>query len=497
MRSTLKRLICFSVIFLAMFSLVYAQNSRQTQIYVKLLLSTVERTVEDSVNLKKECEDTKTPLGRNKCRELVRTEAEELVKKKAADSVINSLPNEVVEELKITKDEIRSNIETTIRRDKQDIVEKGCTSKESFCEYDIKVFVEIKISDNLKHRLDNIVRAEQVENSMPEVATKYPEKSPAGVRPYKLISPFSRHEDRYQDLFDSLVKGGMSPDRIYEIFSSARAKETDMTPIDKMSKITLLPSAKRKSDELSIIAKRIKRHIENYTKEYDELERRFEVNREVVAAILFKETSLGKFKNWKHESFTVLNTILGFMELSDKADDRRKIRMGRIISRSQKSLEKLLLYCNEYHISIIDTKFPSSFSGAIGIPQFLPMHMDYVITSDNSVPDLNKMSDAILSAGNILKNKFNWPGSIDFRKLENIDEIIAKYEIYDNHNSNVSFCIAIHLDGYPLRTFTEEFDDIPHVDYIGKFATSLMNYNFSSVYSLDVLQLAFYVHKLR
>ena len=163
---------------------------------------------------------------------------------------------------------------------------------------------------------------------------------------------------------------------------------------------------------------------------------------------------------------------------------------------AQKSLEGLLLYCDNNQIDILDIKFNSSKNGAIGIPQFMPMNMDYVLSSDHTIPDLNKMPDAILSAGNILKNKFNWPGLIDFNKFQDIQKIMEKYKKYDDENNNVSFCMSIDLDMYPLRRFTDYFSNIPNIDYIGNFAASLMNYNFSSYYSLEVLRLAFHAHHI-
>lgn len=310
------------------------------------------------------------------------------------------------------------------------------------------------------------------------------------------ISPFSRHEDRYQNLFQSLVKKGMNPNRIVEIFTSPRAKEVDMTPIEKMSVRVIPPSSKRPISETIQIARTIVTHLNSYENEYDLLERQFRVNREIVAAIMFKETSLGNFKNWKHEAFTVLNSILSYMEIPEGDDQRSIKRIERIISTSQKSLEGLLFYCDKYRIDILTHRFPSSFSGAIGIPQFLPMYMDYAISINNSVPDLSKMADAILSLGNILTNKFNYPGFIEFDKLREIDQIVEKYKEYDVQK-DVSFCVDFHLDGYPLRRFIDDYQNIPYIDYIGKFGRSIMQYNFSSNYVLDVLQLAYYTHKER
>lgn len=338
-------------------------------------------------------------------------------------------------------------------------------------------------------------------DARPDISTKPETHTPGKLakKPlYISISPFSSHEERYQNVFSLLVKGGMKPDRIVEIFSSKRAKETDMTPVEKMSKRVISPPSKRTEKQTYGIAKTIQRHLKKYKTDYDNLEKRYGLNREIAAAILFKETSLGAFKDWRHESFTVLNTMLGFMELPYNAGTRQKKRMERILLTAEKSLAGLLLYCEKYHIDITDKRFPSSFAGALGTPQFLPMYMDYAITTDNTVPDLSKIPDAIFSLGNIMKNRFDWPGLMKLDRLRPIDTIIEKYTIYDKQK-DVSFCMSVHLDGYALRRFIDEdeFSDIPHLDYIGRYAKSLMNYNFSSVYTLDVFQFAYYTHKLR
>lgn len=310
----------------------------------------------------------------------------------------------------------------------------------------------------------------------------------------KVMSPFSKHEDRYQRLFASLEEGGMTPERISAIFSSKRAKEKDMTPVKRMSKRVISPASMRTKKQVRGIVRKIKTHLSRHQSYYDKLEERFGVNRELAAAILFKETYLGEFKNWKHESFTVLNSILSFMELPPNAESRQEIRMGRILSTAEKSLKGLLLYCDKYGIDITEKRFPSSFAGAVGIPQFMPMYMDYVITDRHAVPDLSRMSDAILSLGNLLKHRFNWPGYMALDKLVSIDKIVRKYVTYDKQKG-VSFCMSADLDGYPLRRFVDEFGNIPHLDYIAKYAAVLMDYNYSSNYVLDVMRIAFHTHQ--
>ncbi len=310
-----------------------------------------------------------------------------------------------------------------------------------------------------------------------------------------VTSPFSKHEERYQRLFASLEAKGMTPDELSAIFTSDRAQERDMTPVERMSKKVISPASMRTKKQIRRIAQKTRKHLNRHKSSYDMLEVRFGVNREIAAAILFKETSLGEFKNWKHESFTVLNSMLGFMELPADADHRQSVRMERILSTAERSLAGLLLHCHKYHIDITQKRFPSSFAGAVGIPQFMPMHMNYVITDGKTTPDLSRMSDAILSLGNLMTHKFDWPGPMKMGRLKEIDTIVKKYVDYDTQNKGVSFCMSADLENQPLRRFVDEFGRIPHIGYIAEYAAVLMQYNYSSNYVLDVLRIAFHAHR--
>lgn len=311
-----------------------------------------------------------------------------------------------------------------------------------------------------------------------------------------VIPPFSKHEDRYRKMFASLEAKGMTRDEISVIFSSDRAREKDMTPVERMSEKVTSPSSMRTKKQVRRIAERIRNHLDRHKSSYDMLEKRFGVNREIAAAILFKETDLGEFRNWKHESFTVLNSILSFMELPENAGHRQTARMERILSTTARSLEGLLLYCHKHDIDITKKRFPSSFAGAIGIPQFMPMYMDYVITDGDATPDLSRMADAILSLGNLMKHRFEWPGPMEMDRLADIDAIVKKYVEYDTQNKGVSFCMSADLENYPLRRFVDDFPEIPHIDHVAKYAAVLMRYNYSSAYVLDVMGMAFHAYRL-
>jgi membrane-bound lytic murein transglycosylase B len=314
---------------------------------------------------------------------------------------------------------------------------------------------------------------------------------------YQPIAPFSRHEERYRQLVMALTEHGIAPERIREIFSSAKAKQKDTTAIERLSVKRSGIASLKSQVQLDDISAQINRHIDRNNKSYAALEQRFGVNREIAAAILFKETQLGQFSNWQHDSFVVFNNILSFLEFSSGDSEHQKKRIARLVTIARQSLQALLRYCETNNIDIVKTSFPSSFAGAIGIPQFLPLYLDYAVSAGDTRPDLNKTGDAILSLGNLLQHKFNWPGLMQLERLQSIDEIYRRYVSYDKKTTDASFCMSVDQEGFPLRNFAAENADIAAIDYISRYGSVLMQYNFSSYYVLDVLQLAFQTHRLR
>jgi len=312
------------------------------------------------------------------------------------------------------------------------------------------------------------------------------------------FTPFSKHKERYHSIFKLLKENGnISSEKIIKIFSSKRAKKKDMAPIKRMSKKVITNTRLRSTKQTRQIARKIKKHLKKYKTYYNELEDKYKVNKEIAAALFYKETVLGEFNNWQHESFTVLNTIVGYMELPDKTEPRQRKRIQRVIESSQQSLAELIIYCDQYNIDILKQKFPSSFAGAIGIPQFLPMYLKYAISANNTRPDISNLHDAILSLGNILTTKFDWPGYLDIKQLNNIDEIRRLYKSFDDQYNDASLCMSKDLDDYELLSFYDNHSDIPNIDYVCKYSKCLMKYNFSSSYSLDILQFAFYASNKR
>lgn len=310
-------------------------------------------------------------------------------------------------------------------------------------------------------------------------------------------SPFGRHNDRYYEVYNILAKNGVSKERIKKIFTSSLSKTKDMTPIKFMStrgKVRQLNRAeKRATNKFLKQIPFIRKHLKKYRVLYNRVEKEYGVNREIVAAILMKETSLGRFNAWRHNSFTVLNTMLGYFEFQNNPPVRQSARTRRLLGYARDNMVGLILFCEKHGFDVLTKEFHSSYAGAIGIPQFGPMWLHYAISASNTVPDLMKMPDAILSTANILKYQFEWPGMVNFERLSDIDLFIDEWYEF-NKLKDVSFSVDTHLDGFPLRRYDLLHKDEPNVMYVGAYVRSLMNYNFSTNYAFGILQIAYHTH---
>lgn len=148
----LKEKIFFCLIFNLVFLFPgYTQDA--SEIYVKLLIQKLEKRAEETASFKKECEDVKTLSGRNKCKNTARNEAEKLCVKKVADYFIDSLGQDELTKLNVTKDDIRSNMEGNII--KKEMLKLECNRNASSCECQLKALVDVKLSHAFKQRLIN------------------------------------------------------------------------------------------------------------------------------------------------------------------------------------------------------------------------------------------------------------------------------------------------------------------------------------------------------
>ena len=307
----------------------------------------------------------------------------------------------------------------------------------------------------------------------------------------------AEHAQRYRQLFSELLQEGMDRERIIEIFSAPIAQHVDTLALASMRRKRTPLGVQPPAQQVQAATSKMKRHIQQHFADYLQAEQRYGVNREIIAAVLYKETRLGAFSNWQHDAFSVLNSVLQALDSPDSASDRERKRIARLITLAYDSLKQLLLFCDRHGIDLIKVRFPSSFAGAIGLPQFMPLYLPYASSSDSSVPNLSRPSDAILSMAYLLKERFAWPGLLNFDRLRGITPLRTQYIDYDRETKDASFCQSVDLDDYPLRSFSQAFTTLPNIDYIAVYCAALMNYNFSSNYVLDVLQLAYQTYKLR
>ena len=204
----------------------------------------------------------------------------------------------------------------------------------------------------------------------------------------------------------------------------------------------------------------------------EKAEKQFNVNKEVIVAILGVETNYG-FSKGKFRAIDALSTLS--FEYYPRRDFFRK------------ELESLLILSKKNNTSPFD--YQSSWAGAIGYPQFIPSSiLAYGIDfdKDGKVDLSNSIADAIGSVGNYLnKHKFK-KDSYYYEKLN-----LNGYNI--KHSEGLKLdrdCKDIKLDDkYCLDRFKIfKLDDEYYVGGSNFYAITM--YNRSNLYASAVLEIA-------
>lgn len=226
-------------------------------------------------------------------------------------------------------------------------------------------------------------------------------------------------------------------------------------------------------------------HLKEYKEVYDYSEKKYGVNREIIAAILFKETKLDKIKP-KHDAFIVFNTLL----VRTKPNSKRE---KWLINMSKTNMIAIISHCYKKGVTPQQCNLPSSYAGAVGIPQFMPNSFIYTDSYKGKVADLTKMEDAIMSASKFLNKKAKFDELISFNIMPNIEEVEAAWYEYEFKNENASFVYAkSKRSGKKYDCFT---CDKPELTYLKGYAKKIMRYNNSSNYAVGVLRLAYSANK--
>jgi len=213
---------------------------------------------------------------------------------------------------------------------------------------------------------------------------------------------------------------------------------------------------------------------------YDIVEKRYGVNREIVAAILLKETRLGRIA-LKHDSFYVFDTLLRKLR-DDTPRNRRLLAMAR------SNAAAIVEFCYTNGIEPQACRLPASYAGAVGIAQFMPSSFSYAVSSaPDRAPDLTDMKDAILSTANYLHKKAGFTKLLDWSKVGDMRAIEDAWYAYDFTRKNASFAYEKQNRRY-YDCFTCKSKKFA---YIRDYAKKIMRYNNASNYAVGVLRLAY------
>jgi membrane-bound lytic murein transglycosylase B len=294
--------------------------------------------------------------------------------------------------------------------------------------------------------------------------------------------------ENYTDICKSVVKSGVSykyaNQFLMSYFKTQKFDEVSWTYLQP-SKIEHHHTQERKANNVlvSYVPKMVA-NLKKYRDVYAYAEKLYGVNREIVAAILLKETKLGKIHP-THDAFIVFNTIV----VRSKANSSREkwlIKMGKT------NMAAIIKYCYKKGVTPEECNLPSSYAGAVGIPQFMPNSFIYAKSYKGEVADLTKMEDAILSAAYFLHEKTGFDTLIEWDKMGDVPEIEKEWYDYDFKYKDASFVYEkSSKTGKEYHCFTK---GKPHLEYLKRYVKKIMRYNNSSNYSIGVIRLAYEAH---
>lgn len=293
----------------------------------------------------------------------------------------------------------------------------------------------------------------------------------------------------YIEICEKVVKKGVSYKYANQfLLSYFKTQKYDEITYKYMQPRHIKTHRKAEKKANNVLVKFIPKMIENikeYKDVYDKAEKKYGVNREIISAILLKETKLGKIKP-THDAFIVFNTLL----VRTKPNSSRE---KWLINMSKTNMISIIQHCYKKGVTPEQCNLPSSYAGAVGIPQFMPNSFIYAHSYKDKVPDLTKMEDAIMSAAKFLNKKAGFSKLIKWNEMPDIVSIESAWYDYEFNNDNASFVYAkSNRSGKKYDCFT---CDKKELAYIKKYAQKIMRYNNSSNYAVGVMRLAYSANK--
>jgi len=291
----------------------------------------------------------------------------------------------------------------------------------------------------------------------------------------------------YSDVCEKVVKNGVS----YKYANKFLLSYFKTQKFDEVSWTYLQPSKikyhkekeKQANNVLVSYIPKMLINLKKYKDVYDYAEKKYGVNREIIAAILLKETKLGKIKP-SHDAFIVFNTIV-LRTQTNSPREQWLLKMGKT------NMATIITYCYKKGLKPEACNLPSSYAGAVGIPQFMPNSFIYAKAYKGELADLTKMQDAIISVANFLHTKAGYDMLIDWDNMEDIPKIEAQWYAYEFANKDASFVYEKSKSGKVYNCFTK---GKPKLDYMKGYTQKIMRYNNSSNYAIGVMSLAYQAH---
>ena len=292
---------------------------------------------------------------------------------------------------------------------------------------------------------------------------------------------------RYTEICEQVVKNGVPVHDANRYLLSVKTERLDELSFKFLHADKIKAHRENEKKANNVLVKQVPKivaHVKKYKKVYDEAEKKYGVNREVIASILMKETKLGNIKP-TFDAFEVFNTLVIKVDPKSKRDKW-------LLSMGKSDLVSIISYCYKSDLRPSKCSFPSSYAGAVGIPQFMPSSFLYIDSYKNKVGDLTKMEDAIMSAARFLHKKSGYNELIDWRNIPAMPKVEADWYEYEFTTDDASFVYSeSKRTGKKYNCYACEKDEF---QYLRQYAKYIMRYNNSSNYAIGVMRLAYDTH---
>ena len=223
----------------------------------------------------------------------------------------------------------------------------------------------------------------------------------------------------YTDICKKVVKNGVSYEYankfLLSYFKTQKFDEVSWKYLQPRHIKTHKKNEKKANNVLVKFVPKIVQNLQEYKKVYDKAEKKYGVNREIIAAILLKETKLGKIKP-THDAFIVFNTMV-------VRTDPKTAREKWILKMGKTNMASIITHCYKKGVEPEQCNLPSSYAGAVGIAQFMPNSFIYAesyneiktkvvkdLKSFDSIGLRDFTSCEILKSNNELKDKVYFSG---------------------------------------------------------------------------------------